>query len=597
MSGYDFDLLDDSFVSISDPNFRKTRTRRVEPYGPDIDITLHGIGIQNLKSIKTMQSVELKPITIFIGPNGSGKSNFIKFLRLMAQSITSDDWKNPLVLGGKFFHSDSYENLLYRDGKNQRIRMKFSINKVEEGIETEKFEFISLLNISKKTKRERIFLEKFIINKISENKKLKLLEFHFNEQRKLKKSVGNASEIIQLMHSKDLLENPIIKDYIQTILYDLQKEDKKYEEIDREFLENLIKQVLLILSENILTITPAGLFIDIDSYYFNLYHTIPAKESEKTITQLFPEFSEYYITRIISKLITNPSFRQKGKIDVFLLREKYIKDIVRKILMKFISMFFKRYGSEIQEILILSELVSSTHTYLDYSFSEILYLEPVRISPKGFYVSSGMSFTDIGIRGEHLVEILDIMSDEKRALVDQWLINLELAKKIELEPLVKGRNIRQLKAIDPATNLKINMIDAAFGFSQILPLIVAGIHCASNSTIILEQPEIHLNPRIQSKIGDFLIYLMKNREVNTIIETHSEHIILRLQRRIAENKLSTEDVGIYYFEATEKGTKIKKLEIMENGQFKNWPDGFFEDDLADAFRIAETLTKRHKSEK
>ena len=255
-----------------------------------------------------------------------------------------------------------------------------------------------------------------------------------------------------------------------------------------------------------------------------------------------------------------------------------------------------KFRKEAMNLLRISNLTEMLKFHTQEFFSSMIYLEPLRIIPERFYISSGRTFTNIGRRGEHLVEILDMLDEEKKKNLDKWLVNLDLATKINLETVARGKSIKQITTTDPNTRFKINLADSAFGFSQIIPFIVEGINCERESLIIAEQPEIHLNPKIQSKLGDFLIHLYTKRSVKTLIETHSEHLVLRLQRRIAEGDISADNIAIYFFEQDKDGTSVKELNIDENGHFIEWPEGFFEDDLADAYKIGLANTKKRKRE-
>ena len=90
--------------------------------------------------------------------------------------------------------------------------------------------------------------------------------------------------------------------------------------------------------------------------------------------------------------------------------------------------------------------------------------------------------------------------------------------------------------------------DVGFGVSQILPVLVLCFYAPKGSTIILEQPEIHLHPAVQAGLADVLIDAYKRRDVQIIVESHSEHFLRRLQRRVAEEALPNDDLAVYFCE-------------------------------------------------
>ena len=142
--------------------------------------------------------------------------------------------------------------------------------------------------------------------------------------------------------------------------------------------------------------------------------------------------------------------------------------------------------------------------------------------------------------------------------------------------------------------LSVNFADTGFGLSQVLPLIVQGLYDPADGLIIAEQPEIHLNPKLQGKLADLFVY-MANSGKGVIVETHSEHLLLRLRRLIAEKKINTENVAIYFIEKEDDISTAKMIPIKDNGHIDPnlWPKGFFEDSLHEAFQLA-TIQSRSK---
>ena len=125
--------------------------------------------------------------------------------------------------------------------------------------------------------------------------------------------------------------------------------------------------------------------------------------------------------------------------------------------------------------------------------------------------------------------------------------------------------------------------EVGVGISQLFPLVVAAVQ-ARQGIIACEQPELHVHPRIQVGIGDLLT--QSNNKSTFLIETHSEHLILRILRRIRETSegdlpeglqsISPSDVSIVYMEPGAAGVRTRRIEIDRTGEFTSrWPDGFF----------------------
>lgn len=146
--------------------------------------------------------------------------------------------------------------------------------------------------------------------------------------------------------------------------------------------------------------------------------------------------------------------------------------------------------------------------------------------------------------------------------------------------------------VDQRTRLEILPQDVGVGLSQVLPVVVAALAPGAGGPepdlVMIEQPELHVHPAIQVELGDLFIEQAKKGDKRFLIETHSEHLILRLLRRISETyegdlppgapSLTPDDVAVYWVEQGEEGVEVKRLRIDETGEFVDrWPRGFFEE--------------------
>jgi len=147
---------------------------------------------------------------------------------------------------------------------------------------------------------------------------------------------------------------------------------------------------------------------------------------------------------------------------------------------------------------------------------------------------------------------------------------------------------------DHRTETAVTHRDVGIGISQVLPVLVHA-YGSKNKLIAIEQPEIHLHPALQAELGDLFIESALGENGNHfILETHSEHLILRLLRRIRETKrnkvpegkrgLRPEDVSILYVAPDAEGSRVLVMDVNEHGKLtNNWPDGFFEERLEELF--------------
>ena len=148
-------------------------------------------------------------------------------------------------------------------------------------------------------------------------------------------------------------------------------------------------------------------------------------------------------------------------------------------------------------------------------------------------------------------------------------------------------DIQELKFLDLRTGVFVSPRDMGLGISQSLP-ILASCMALDNSSIFIEQPELHLHPAVQCEMADEFIRSKNNNKNNFFIETHSEHILLRIMRRLrysSEGKISKNDeLYITPDDNSGEGTYVKELELDEDGTLLDaWPNGFFEEGYKERF--------------
>jgi predicted ATPase len=153
--------------------------------------------------------------------------------------------------------------------------------------------------------------------------------------------------------------------------------------------------------------------------------------------------------------------------------------------------------------------------------------------------------------------------------------------------------VRVQKAPDSA---EVLITDVGFGVSQILPVLVLCYYVPEHSTVLLEHPEIHLHPSAQSGLADVFIDVIRNRNLQIIVESHSEHLLRRFQRRIAEEKLASNEAAFYFCEMGGGGSSLTPLELDLIGQISNWPKDFFGDEFGEMAEITKARLKRKQSQ-
>ena len=177
-------------------------------------------------------------------------------------------------------------------------------------------------------------------------------------------------------------------------------------------------------------------------------------------------------------------------------------------------------------------------------------------------------------------------------MIAHWLNELGLIQEFRLEEVGKGTSLYQAIVKTTSTGVPTALTDVGFGVSQVLPAIVLLYHVPEGSTVLMEQPEIHLHPAVQSGLADVMLNVAKVRNVQVIIESHSEHLLRRLQRRVAEEQVTSEDVKLYFVSTNYGVAEASDLDLNEYGEIKSWPEKFFGDELGEIAAISKASLSR-----
>jgi predicted ATPase len=176
--------------------------------------------------------------------------------------------------------------------------------------------------------------------------------------------------------------------------------------------------------------------------------------------------------------------------------------------------------------------------------------------------------------------------------VAQWLKDLGLIESFEVRPITPGGQLFQVWVRRHSGAAEVLITDVGFGVSQILPVIALCYYAPPGSTLLLEQPEIHLHPSVQAGLADVFIDAVRFRKVQIILESHSEHLLRRLQRRVAERALEADDAALFFCQMKYGESRLVPLDLDEFGTIRNWPEDFFGDQFGEIAATSEAALKR-----
>ncbi len=246
----------------------------------------------------------------------------------------------------------------------------------------------------------------------------------------------------------------------------------------------------------------------------------------------------------------------------------------------------------------------------------LIYLGPLREPPRRTYHWAGDTVPDVGVRGAYAIAALLAATDSGRelnrgkrqhrqrfdAFIAAWLKDLGVIDSFAVRPIAKGRKEYEVVVRTRASAPEVKLTDVGFGVSQVLPALVQAFYAPPLSTVWMEQPEIHLHPRVQAELADAFISAVqayeggRPRGVQLVIESHSEHFLLRLQRRVAEGSLTPDELAVYFVRDSKEGAALEELKVEMFGEIENWPEGFFGDDLGEIAARTQAAMKRRIAE-
>jgi predicted ATPase len=494
-------------------------------------------------------SVNIRPITILLGANSVGKSSIIQLFLMLQQTGRAGlkSYKSALKLYGGYVNLGDASNLFRKKDTDKPVSMSFTItDKNLKNFVTSEYldSFIRLFQMIPMFFPLKGFAE--------------LRERPF----KTKSEFSAYLDAIISVLSKSGLKN----DYRKEIgIFIRQRNDLPMPQLTKEnkaeFLEAY--DFLNSFSKKITTDT------------FQVTYELMLNDSNNL------EISKFSVMQddiIIVEMIRNKSFKINS--DIIKTNENVDLEI-QKLFLADNTIFnsFLQLDNEVLNSIslkasVLIQIINAFQNEIRRQFSEdnINYVSPLRAHPKRYYMldKAKVNLTLDTLDGDAITEVL---KDNKQITknVNQWLKNFGVEVDVQgFKEVIHHLVVKQ-------NNIDLDITDVGFGISQILPVIIQGFLSSKNSTTIIEQPEIHLHPKMQADLADLFIDIVTNSKgKKLVIETHSEYLLKRLRRRISEGKISPDQVSICLFnpQTKERGATIDNLEIADKGFF-DWPIDFY----------------------
>lgn len=517
---------------------------------------MKSIRIRNLRSLVDTGTIELKPITVLLGENSAGKSTFLRTFPLLKQSVETPT-TGPILWYGNLVDFGSFPDAINRQRRDGTITFEFVFpvsrrNNPRLGIRDDRF--IDNGNDDIDT-HVSIEIEHASKQELTRAKKIELeflghrVRIEFGKDNKIGRFLVNDTEIFDSPIEYDIFQQNLLPQIRIIPEYSKRVSSTSRNTPNSQLLLNEVKKIA---HKN--TGEPRIQMI--------IRHLrIGTSEEMLSIIQNLPKSVE------TASWNANTSYWEVNNQQFCRLRDIVIADG-----------FWELY-----------EAVA--YTLLNTSRS-INYIAPLRASAERYYRLQGLAVNEVDAQGQNLAVFIRNLSDRDSRRYEEWMNS-----SFGFVPTVGvdgGHISLRLRMSD--SDQTFNLADMGFGFSQVLPVLTQlwmnqdgrtirpFARRGSASIFAIEQPELHLHPRMQATLADVFaatVTTSRRENLTLIIETHSETIVNRLGHLIAADKLNADDVNIVLFEKEPSSlvTKVRTTSFDKEGYLIDWPYGFFQPDM------------------
>lgn len=498
---------------------------------------MNTLRLKNYRCFEDTGDIKLKPLTLLVGANSSGKSSFLKFFPLLKQSVGIR--KNGVFL----WYSD---NVDFKDFKNTVRNGEGSIT---------------------------INIELPLVDHLDAVESKVISEFYKKKGIEYKGAITNLELIIsEIDKNTDYLEHLSISYFNQKIDISFSKEGNVCVCVNGEDFNN--KEFSNIQMSG--SFLPRILFSKNDvSYYFG----------PKSIRDMIVKYLES-IEASDDFPINEFFFRS-----FYFMSKELFKECIETITKnkKETSMDFNKINN-LYLMFNLNNIIDLANGCIHSIALNMSYVKPLRVMPERYYRYQNYSVDEISSDGKNLAMYFANLKKDDLKKFQKWTsdnfgFELEphkLEGHVEIDIIEKDKKGR-------------NMVDIGFGYNQLLPILAIIWNALNNKQrkvfypymnheikfIVIEQPELHLHPRILAMFAVMLCTvignLKKDEDIRFIIETHSETIINKIGSLIHSSKLDESKVNVVLFNAKDEGLQnyVEQASYDEKGFLNNWPIGFF----------------------
>ena len=543
---------------------------------------LQQIKFKNYKAFESGK-IEFKPITILLGANSVGKSSIIQLLLMLSQTANDKDTLSALQVNGSDVSLGSVNNLFRLKDTTDPIILDFKLDgdylkEVVESLFNDVYMALHMqyihLSLLGANEISTMPLGRDFLPYISESK-----DNFIEVCNLLKEGYAQYANDIDKSSVKSIIPKNIhgYDEYLETYSILDSVRNTVSSHLEHFFCKITIRYNAASKSKtNILYLNDLAVYFcdgSLQKNIVNLHVQKPLSRAVLSISSDILDISKFNgeLARKKKFIVTNVRsnifsyFAESPDLDYFLSVSKQSVSLPLRCLVNILNSVIKSIEQDINR-------------------DKINYVGPLRAHPQRYYLLDRTRHTtSLDTSNGNEVATIIKNNDALKRMINDWLSHFKIQIDIQiLEDLINKLKIKYGK-------LHLDITDVGFGISQVLPVIAQGIFSQNKTMTIIEQPEVHLHPKMQADLADLFIDIAlprgKNKErihqKTLLIETHSEYILRRIRRRIAEGVIKNNDVGIYYIVRSENNVNtsiIKHIDISQTGAFE-WPEEFYGGEL------------------
>lgn len=530
---------------------------------------LKSIRVKNLRSLMDTEEIPIRRINMLVGRNSGGKSTFARILPLIRQS-TEVRKRSPVLWYGRLVDFGSFDDSLRNAKSSNEIELTFRIalNKKSSDLSTKiideemTYDVITTITLKKTNSTSETTVSKLEI--IFEKTKCILT---FEDEKLTLVSVDDLQEVVNPAYFQQISYPALLP---KIAVYKFLRVKVGDREVDMPTKTDIFTGAL---TREISAITKSN--VQIDGYEDLIEHLSFGTDKEILIQLKKPNEGPQKWSAFCKNLeIKSPSFIR----------------IRNQIIMAKLPLL----------ILTIDEAIATIS-------KNVSYLEPLRATAQRYYRRQELAVDEIDSRGSNVPFFLDNLANYEKEELNKWL-GKNFGISVETES--SGGHIA-IRLKIAGSDRAVNLADTGFGYSQVLPIALqlwklssgwmymrSGTDEFVRKIVVMEQPELHLHPALQSKLADIFVACISDVDershyqgpgIDILVETHSPALVNRLGELVSIGLIDPADVQVILFEKNET-TGVSNVRIAEysaDGRLTNWPYGFFDsiDDDENAFAL------------